>query len=111
MSKRRSPITTHVLDISRGRPGVNIGVTLERKERDEHWQVLARGKTNADGRIEDLLEPGSRAEAGTYRLTFDTHGTGFYPHVTIAFEVKNPDEHYHVPLLLSPFGFSTYRGT
>lgn len=105
----RSPITTHILDINKGRAASGIAVQLEKQEGGS-WKELARGKTNADGRIEDLLPPGSQAHVGIYRLNFETK-TEFYPTVSIVFEIKNPQEHYHVPLLLSPFGYSTYRGT
>lgn len=114
----RSPITTHVLDISRGKAAAGVAVTLERQLSATEWKQLKQSATNADGRVEDLMAPGSAVDAGIYRLTFDTAayyrasgGTTFYPHASIVFEVANPKEHYHVPLLLSPFGYSTYRGT
>lgn len=113
----RGPITVHVLDTARGRPGDGLAVVLERQA-DRGWKELARGRTNAGGRLDTLLPPGSRAEAGVYRLTFGTgdyfarRGTKtFYPRVEVLFEVADPAEHYHVPLLLSPFGHSTYRGS
>ncbi len=111
-----SPITTHVLDTARGRPAAGLPITLE-IEQGERWHELARGSTNADGRIADLLAPGSLA-AGRYRMTFATGAyfaaagvTGFYPYVTVVFDIAEPAQHYHVPLLLSPFGYSTYRGS
>ena len=110
-----SPITTHVLDTSRGRPAVGVPVVLERAG-DAGWQAVGRGTTDADGRVRDLLA--SAPEAGRYRLSFDTDAyfravgdVGFYPEVSVAFVVGHGDEHYHVPLLLSPFGYSTYRGS
>jgi len=110
-----SPITTHVLDTSRGRPAVGMPVVLERAG-DAGWQPVGRGTTDADGRVRDLLA--SPPEAGRYRLSFDTDtyfravgDVGFYPEVSVAFVVGHGDEHYHVPLLLSPFGYSTYRGS
>jgi 5-hydroxyisourate hydrolase len=116
--KERSPITTHVLDVSRGKAAAGVAVVLEQREASGSWKQLSRGATNADGRMEDLLKPGSRAEAGAYRLTFESDayfrssGTAsFYPQIQIIFQVTNPAEHHHVPLLLSPFGYSTYRGT
>ena len=114
MSKR-SPITTHVLETSLGQPAKGLHVTLDRQESSGAWNTLAQGKTNDQGRIEDLLEPGSAPEAGTYRLQFKTgeyYGSKpcFYPLIEITFEVGN-EAHYHVPLLLNPFGYSTYRGT
>lgn len=109
-----SAITTHVLDTSRGRPAAGVAVRLERGK-----EVLARGATDADGRLRDLLpDDGAPLEPGTYRLVFDTGryfaGQGeacFYPEVAVAFQVRDAGEHYHVPLLLSPFGYSTYRGS
>ena len=109
---QRSPITTHVLDTAKGRPAAGIAVTLSRQT-DGGWSVVAQGETDADGRIGDLLPPGS-IEAGLFRITFDVAGyqaESFYPQVAITFQVDAPDEHYHVPLLLSPYGYSTYRGS
>lgn len=112
-----SAITTHVLDTAKGRPGSGIHIVLEYKNMDK-WDELASGQTNFDGRLPDLLQDGLHLVEGIYRLTFDTHGyfesqgeQGFYPNVTISFEVKDPTQHYHVPLLISPFGYSTYRGS
>lgn len=112
-----SPITTHVLDTALGQPAAGIAVLLEIR-RGDGWVVLARGTTNADGRIPDLLPDGTRLETGTYRLTFETGAyhraqgvRGFYPHVQIVAELNETAGHYHIPLLLSPFGYSTYRGS
>jgi 5-hydroxyisourate hydrolase len=109
----RSPITTHVLDTAQGRPAEGVSIVLERGDGTE----LGRGVTNADGRVTDLLAPGSLVR-GTYRITFDTGryfaatGTpGFYPSVSVLFEIEDPSQHFHVPLLLNPFGYSTYRGS
>ena len=111
----RSPITTHVLDTHRGRPAAGIGVRLERLSGGDTWRETAGGATDEDGRCEDLLAPGSHVEAGTYRLTFDTRayfaGASFYPFVTVVFEIVDPSQHYHVPLLLSAHGYTTYRGS
>ncbi len=111
-----SPITTHVLDTSVGRPAVGLDITLEKKSA-EQWHSLATGKTDGDGRIADLLKSNS-LESGLYRLTFNTGGyfvaqkvAGFYPQVQIEFEIRDVEQHYHVPLLLNPFGYSTYRGS
>ncbi|MDQ3035392.1 MAG: hydroxyisourate hydrolase [Myxococcota bacterium] len=113
----RSPITTHVLDVSIGRPAPGIAVTLARADGSGAFRELARGETDADGRATQLLAPGS-LEAGTHRITFEvapyfasSGRASFYPHVEIVFVVGATDEHYHVPLLLSPFGYSTYRGS
>lgn len=114
----KSQITTHVLDITRGAPGVGVKVVLEVYTASKEWKELARGETNSDGRIMDLLDDHTKLSAGTYRLTYLTaayyHSVGvdgFYPHIPVVFELKDPITHYHVPLLLSPFGYSTYRGS
>lgn len=111
-------ITTHVLDISAGRPAERVPVVLERQNRESVWEIVGQGQTDADGRSAKLLEPDTELRAGIYRITFNTetyfsrHQTeGFYPEVVIAFTVRNAAEHYHVPLLLSPYGYSTYRGS
>ena len=108
-----SRLTTHVLDTARGRPAAGVPAVLERQAADGSWSVLGQGVTDADGRISDLF-PGP-LEAGIHRLTFDTAAyfgaAGFYPYVAIVFEVREPGQHHHVPLLLSPFGYSTYRGS
>ena len=100
-------ITTHVLDTARGKPAAGVPITLEIR-RGDSWELIGRGATDNDGRLRTLTE-GKPLERATYRLTFQT--TGFFPDVSIAFRVDAPDEHYHVPLLLSPFGYSTYRGS
>ena len=112
-----SGITTHVLDVSRGRPASGVPVTLE-LEAAGGWKLLGKGTTNADGRIADLLSTDDIITAGVYRLIFDTaryfadnNTESFYPQVTVVFKIENSSQHYHVPLLLSPFGYSTYRGS
>jgi 5-hydroxyisourate hydrolase len=111
-----SPITTHVLDVSVGRPAAGVAVSLQRLG-EGGFAELAEGSTNHDGRVVDLLAPGT-LQVGTYRLAFNTGEyfartarATFYPFVHIVFEVVAPGEHHHVPLLLSPFGYSTYRGS
>jgi 5-hydroxyisourate hydrolase len=102
-------ITTHVLDNARGRPAAGIRVVLEIQEGD--WKKVGEGVTDADGRVGNLV---SEVSAATYRLRFDTRAyipDGFFPEVVITFEVRDRAQHYHVPLLLSPFGYSTYRGS
>ena len=107
-----SPITTHVLDTAKGCPAADIAVTLEFLH-EGNWQQIANGTTDNDGRIMNWMDV--NAQAGEYRITFMTssyhQGKGFFPSVTINFVVENPEQHYHVPLLLSPFSFSTYRGS
>jgi 5-hydroxyisourate hydrolase len=104
-------ITTHVLDIARGCPAPRIPVELEFFITGQGWREVGRGLTNDEGRIADFGEP---ASAGVYRLMFDVASylpDAFIPSVAITFLVNHSEEHYHVPLLLSPFGYSTYRGS
>jgi 5-hydroxyisourate hydrolase len=110
-------ISTHILDVTLGRPAADVAITLE-KRTDAGWETLGGGRTDADGRVKTLLAEGHSLVAGVYRSTFAVepylaakHGRGFYPEVSITFRVENPAEHFHVPLLLSPFGYSTYRGS
>jgi 5-hydroxyisourate hydrolase len=112
-----SPITTHVLDTARGLPAGGLPVRLEVLSGKGRWRTLARGVTDANGRMQDLL-PARPPKPGLYRFTFDTAAyfrasktPYFFPSVSVLFEVREPAQHYHVPLLLSPFGYSTYRGT
>jgi 5-hydroxyisourate hydrolase len=111
-----SGISTHVLDTSRGRPGSGVDVTLEFRTATG-WEVQGSGTTDDDGRIDNLHFEDSLVR-GTYRLTFDTGSyfrlkgqESFYPHVVIVFEVAHAEEHYHIPLLLNAFGYTTYRGS
>jgi 5-hydroxyisourate hydrolase len=108
-------ITTHVLDIARGEPAQGITVILELRKASS-WAPIGRGTTDEMGRLNTLTE--GAVSPGTYRLTFDIGAfhrnqglsVSFFPEVKITFNVRDPDEHFHLPLLLSPFGYSTYRG-
>ena len=109
-----SNITTHVLDTSVGKPASGIKVTLEFN--GDSWQTIGSGTTNDDGRIADLAD--EPLKPGHYRIQFALSEyfaaqktDAFYPVATIEFIVKDADQHYHVPLLLNPFGYSTYRGS
>lgn len=113
-----SAITTHVLDTSRGRPASGIAVALEIRDAENGWQVIGKGTTDGDGRLRDLLPPGQTLLEATYRLIFATrdyftqqNAESFYTEVIITFSVRDATEHYHVPLLLCPFGYTTYRGS
>lgn len=113
-----SGITTHVLDTALGRPAAGVPVMLEARGAEGGWRVVGRGHTDADGRLRDLLPPDSALSAGHYRLTFDAAAyfaargaEGFYTEVSVTFVVRDAAAHYHVPLLLSPYGYTTYRGS
>jgi 5-hydroxyisourate hydrolase len=113
----KSPITSHVLDTTTGKPAGGVPVQLYKLDHDRR-QLLAEGLTNNDGRLIDWWSALSAA-SGVYEIRFDTavyfKSIGcqayFYPEVTIRFEIHDPTSHYHVPLLISPYGFSTYRGS
>jgi 5-hydroxyisourate hydrolase len=111
-----SAITTHVLDIAHGRPAAGIAVLLERRDATGQFCEAGRGVTDADGRAKSLLA--GALSPGTWRLTFETGAyfralgaTAFHPNVSITFDVTDAAQHHHVPLLVSPFGYTTYRGS
>jgi 5-hydroxyisourate hydrolase len=116
-----SAISTHILDIAQGRPASAVPVTLEIRREGagaDGWERVAATETDADGRVKNLLPDGTALAAAVYRLRIDTGAyfkaqgiESFYPRVAIVFEVRDAAQHYHVPLLLSPFGYSTYRGS
>jgi 5-hydroxyisourate hydrolase len=117
MMAPRSPITTHVLDTRTGLPAIGVSIALEGFVH-EQWRSLGHGVTDTNGRITDILPSDFSLSAGRYRMTFETATyfrlqsvPYFYPCVVIEFEVHAPLEHYHIPLLISPFGYSTYRGS
>jgi 5-hydroxyisourate hydrolase len=109
-------ITTHVLDIGEGRAAAGVTVILEQRGAGD-WLPVGRGVTDEKGRLASLTE-GRHLEPGTYRLTFDLgnyhreHGVGapFFPEAKVIFNVRDTAQHYHVPLVISPYGYSTYRG-
>ena len=112
-----SQITTHILDTTRGLPATNVPITLYAQQGDD-WQKLGGGQTNSDGRLPGLLADDVKLPAGIYRMHFETsvyfnanEETGFYPYVDIVFELDDKGQHYHVPLLLTAYGYSTYRGS
>ena len=131
-----STLSTHALDTAVGKPAAGLPLMLEyqpdpaawrqycqdrldgKPSLKPQWEYIAKGVTNADGRCPELLVPGTTLAPGLYRMDFDTAAyfekaetEGFYPLVQIIFEIAATDEHYHIPLLLSPFGYSTYRGS
>ena len=120
-----STISTHVLDTSLGKPAAGVPVLIQRvrdpKGNDAHDLrdvTIGAGTTDDDGRLRDFLTAGGTLEQGVYRLRFDvaeyfkaTSRETFYPEIAVLFRVGATDEHYHVPVLISPFGYSTYRGS
>jgi 5-hydroxyisourate hydrolase len=113
-----SAITTHVLDLAHGRPAAGVAVLLERRDATGAFCEAGRGVTDADGRAKALLAPGTALAVGTWRLTFETGAyfrtagaEAFHPSVSVTFEVTDASQHHHVPLLVSPFGYTTYRGS
>lgn len=111
-----SQLTTHILNTSTGKPATGVPVVLFRQQ-EEKWIQMALGTTNEDGRIPDLLKADIVLEPGHYKLKFETKAyfqqsgiLTFYPFIEIVFTITG-SEHYHVPLLLNPFGYTTYRGS
>lgn len=109
-------ISTHVLDTMRGTPAAGLDVALSRREPNGNWKEIAQAVTDSDGRVREMTE--DELEAGEYRLEFATRPyfersglNAFYPQVTVVFNLDDSGGHLHVPLLLSPFGYTTYRGT
>jgi 5-hydroxyisourate hydrolase len=112
-----SQITTHVLDTARGCPAKGVPIELS-FQKDGIWLSIAKGTTNSDGRIADLLASDVKLTAGLYRVHFNTkryfdsnNEIGFYPFVEVVFQLDDHSSHYHIPLLLSAYGYSTYRGS
>lgn len=113
-----STISTHILDTSRGTPASGVAVCLETQNTDESWTELSHAWTDEDGRVKPFFLVDRPLLAGVYRLVFDTDAyfnalniDSFYPQVTLVFKVDDDAQHYHVPLLISPYGYSTYRGS
>jgi 5-hydroxyisourate hydrolase len=113
-----STVSTHVLDTARGRPASGVHVTLQMQNPDETWSMLTEAWTDEDGRVKPFFLVETHLEPGTYQLLFDTEGyfsaqdiECFYPQVSVTFKIDEAPQHYHVPLLISAFGYSTYRGS
>jgi len=113
-----SPITSHVLDAAAGKPAQGIAVVIEIRQDPDRWTELARGVTDRDGRIAQFAPPLLSLNPGVYRLRFATAAYftasgvhGFYPEVDVIVQIDDPAQHYHIPLLLSPFCYTTYRGS
>lgn len=112
-----STISTHILDTSLGRPAADVLVTLERVD-DAAQSSVASARTDANGRVAKFSEPFADVTPGTYRLGFATaeyfartNRPVFYPEIVVSFRIDADHEHFHIPLLMSPFGYSTYRGS
>ena len=113
-----STISTHILDISRGAPAGGVAVHLDLQNTNESWTELSHAWTDEDGRVKPFFLVEEPLSGGTYRLVFDTEAyftaldiEFFYPQVTVVFKIDDAAQHYHVPLLISPYGYSTYRGS
>jgi 5-hydroxyisourate hydrolase len=111
-------ISTHILDTARGLPAQDVPVKLERQETPGNWRLLASKRTDRDGRSGDFLSEDAELPAGIYRLTFDTtsyyagqKAEGLYPVIQITFLVRDGETHFHIPLLLTQNGYTTYRGS
>ena len=113
-----SPITAHVLDTTLGKPAQGLAIVLEIAAGPEHWSEIARAVTDAAGRVTEFDPPVAALKRQLYRLRFSTGAyfaaicvRTFYPEVPVVVEIDDPAQNYHIPLLLSPFGYSTYRGS
>ncbi len=111
-------ISTHILDIVQGQPANNVPVRLERRDAKGHWRLLASARTDQDGRCSELLPKKETLTPGLYRMGFETATyfaalklDGLYPLIEITFKVRKGQQRFHIPLLLSPNGYTTYRGS
>jgi 5-hydroxyisourate hydrolase len=113
-----STISTHILDTARGAPAGGVAVSLSVQNTDESWTELSHAWTDEDGRVKPFFLVGEPLSSGTYRLVFETEPyyqgleiECFYPQVAVVFKIDDTAQHYHIPLLISPYGYSTYRGS
>jgi 5-hydroxyisourate hydrolase len=111
-------ISTHILDTARGKPAASVPVRLEHRDLSGVWRELSTARTDSDGRCAELLPADHSLSEGVYRLTFTTADyfagqgvQGLYPYIEITFHARSGESHFHIPLLLSPNGYSTYRGS
>lgn len=109
-------LSSHILDISLGRPASDVLIRLEKQNTDKNWKFVSESKTNQEGRIQNFLPYANNENKGIYKLTYfiepyfkNLNQKSFYPFIEVVFEIKD-DQHYHVPITLSPYGYSTYRG-
>jgi 5-hydroxyisourate hydrolase len=118
MASGMKRVSTHILDLVKGKPAADVSVHLEKQNGSGDWRLLSSARTDQDGRCSQLLPDGEDLSTGVYRLIFDT-GRYFdlqkigalYPVVEVTFQVRECESHFHIPLLLSPNGYTTYRGT
>jgi 5-hydroxyisourate hydrolase len=118
MASGMKGISTHVLDLVQGKPAKGVVVRLEKQNASGEWRLLTQARTDGDGRCAQLLPEGESLSRGVYRLSFDTGKyyrlqkvDTLYPAVEVMFQVRDDEPHFHIPLLLSPNGYSTYRGS
>jgi 5-hydroxyisourate hydrolase len=118
MASGMKRVSTHILDLARGKPAPDVPVRLERQEASGHWHLLASSRTDGDGRCRQLLPETEDLSEGLYRLAFDTAShfasqktESLYPVVEITFRVRRGESQFHIPLLLSANGYTTYRGS
>ena len=109
-------LSSHILDITSGKPAAEVKITLSKQDKNANWIIVEEKYTDSNGRIKDFLKQDGKSHIGIYKLTFHTSPyfkktgqTTFYPFIEVVFELSD-NEHYHVPITLSPFGYSTYRG-
>lgn len=109
-------LSTHILNISLGQPAPGVEVVLQKMEKEEVWKTISRAKTDSNGRITDFLPLSNQNNNGVYKLIFKTSSyfetlnlESFYPFIEVVFQISD-NKHYHVPITLSPYGYSTYRG-
>ena len=114
--ERTYQLSSHILDIASGKPAAGVSVTLQIRDKNDHWKTIDEKTTDANGRIKDFLPQTGNNHAGIYKLTFHTKPyfkqlgqQSFYPFIEVVFELTD-NEHYHVPITLSAFGYATYRG-
>lgn len=110
-------LSSHILDINLGQPALGVKITLEKQDKNNSWQTIDEKITDKDGRVKDFLEKKGNDNRGIYRLTYHIgpyfkrqQQDTFYPYIQVVFEIKD-ENHYHVPITLSPYGYSTYRGS
>lgn len=116
-SQNKHQLSSHILDITAGKPAAHVKITLSRQDKTGNWTIVEEKITDSNGRINDFLKQDGTSHVGIYKLTYHTapyfHSLkqkSFYPFIEVVFELTD-NEHYHVPITLSPFGYSTYRGS